>query len=255
MIDPMQGYTLYVGDVHARFSDFERIVTCALNRSPVKIDQVVQVGDFGFFPRLHFQKYPESSLPVEVKWIDGNHEDFQSLYLGEGLDLYAGATYIPRSTIENGVLYIGGGTSIDRAERKQGIDWFPEENITSADIRRLNDTLVDTPAKVQVMVCHDTIWNEYRTVLARRFDGVDPNARLLEFVFHELHPKLYIHGHHHRRLSYQVGRCRFECLDQIPKTDNMKREVIAGRVVESTCIIASNDGEVIPFNPQGESNE
>ena len=65
---------LVLGDVHGWWKDMMTVI------GNVKPDLVLQVGDFGYFPR-HAGYNPRGQVesPVPIHWCDGNHEDHESL--------------------------------------------------------------------------------------------------------------------------------------------------------------------------------
>jgi len=73
-------------------------------------------------------------------FIDGNHDDHSVLSkIEEETELLKNINYIPRGTIKKlhdgrTALFIGGGDSIDKHLRTEGIDWWREELITYKDM-------------------------------------------------------------------------------------------------------------------------
>lgn len=68
---------LIAGDCHGEWYD----LTCVINQAikKYKIDKVIQVGDFGYYP-LVFSKHEKLKFPVPVYALMGNHENHEFIY-------------------------------------------------------------------------------------------------------------------------------------------------------------------------------
>ena len=107
------------------------------------------------------------SAPRWTEWgrscwfVDGNHEDF-----GQLAQLAAAIVPDGRNEIRPNILHLprgyrwewhgltwlacGGGVSLDEAGRTEGIDWWPQEEITSGQ-----EAAIIAGGHADVMVCHD----------------------------------------------------------------------------------------------------
>lgn len=115
-------------------------------------DLVISVGDFGFWPDYKGQ-WLKRRPPYPVWFIDGNHEHFPHLLRARGgslteggvVEVWPGAFHVPRGHVEklNGLTvgFCGGGDSIDKDYRVEGVDWFPEEEVREVEFPEL-DVLV-----------------------------------------------------------------------------------------------------------------
>jgi hypothetical protein len=186
---------------------------------------ILQLGDFGIWPGDDGQRYlrtVSSALAeqgAELWFVDGNHEDFTQLEsLGRGplpdgrVPVAQGIYHLPRgyrwTWHGRRWLACGGGVSLDRARRRAGWDWWPQEEITDEQEAALIGAGV-----ADVMVCHDcpaavahsfprppAEWNpaDLRRNEAHR-------ARL-QRITDAVRPRYLMHGHLHR--SYQ-RECNF----------------------------------------------
>lgn len=249
----VSGRVLLVGDIHSDFLSFESLATTVLTRVD-GIERIVQVGDFGFWPEeQEWHIYRKSALPVPVFFIDGNHENHLSLRQaaldepGRVSPMFD-AAYIPRGTIEDQILYIGGATSIDRPVRVEGQDWFPEENLTeeqvSVIVHRLREKQVST------IIAHETTRGAFPLIRRPEWAMVDRNRDLLEEVFLAARPRLYVHGHYHFYREYEYLDCRFVSLSN---PDRYRREIEQGdestllSIARECCLVAETTGDVISF--------
>ncbi|MBL8019725.1 MAG: metallophosphoesterase [Leptospirales bacterium] len=219
--------TLYVGDIHSDFLALERLVFAALSR--LDVERVVVVGDFGFFPDTHQDYwYQKSKLPIPVLFLDGNHDDHAALDHGSiavpaRKSLCFDALHIPRGYCADGVLYMGGATSFDREFTTQGIDWFPEENISDDDMTRARAQIASHVGSIHTMVCHETTDGAFQVL---RGGESDRNRARLEELFQLVRPRLFIHGHHHRFRKYEYQGCTFVALRNL---DHFHFEIIEAR--------------------------
>lgn len=218
-----------IGDIHGDFKTLAALVKAAPHAA-----EIVQVGDFGFWPQLRDRyKAPERM----VYFIDGNHDHCQALAgeppFDKPAELWPNATYVPRGTVLtlNGknVLFLGGAKSIDRAWRPRynpdggGYNpvncWFPEEVISDADTER---ALVRAKAvgKIDLMVTHTPpqwMVDKYFGVPGPEWglprDWRDESAGQVELVWKELDCPDLVCGHMHR--SVTDGVCRILTINEV----------------------------------------
>src|SRR5215510_4270168 len=141
---------LFVGDTHGNDVYWaERVVPAARDHG---VDQILQVGDFGWWPWAHGFLRLVAASEVPVWFLDGNHEHHDYLAasvrrsrrdhdIGDLLapvPLDGAISYLPRGCrldLEGvRVAILGGAHSVDRGARLPGHDWFPAETISSADL-------------------------------------------------------------------------------------------------------------------------
>ena len=218
---------IIMGDIHGEFA----LLNSFLNAH--KPEVIIQVGDFGYFPKWTWQmwhprhrnkKYPKQ-IPVikspdtKILWVDGNHDDHESLQLLTNPEVFPNVFYQKRGstmTLPDGrtVLFVGGAASVDRLSRQKGIDWFPQENITQAVV-----TSIDVNTKVDIVISHTCpahfsieryVKNEFTHGKTQ-----DSNREVLSYILKTFNPKLWYFGHWHRYATgFDMG-CRWVALDHI----------------------------------------
>jgi predicted phosphodiesterase len=211
---------LVAGDTHANLSHALKIVDAAQNRGCSKI---IQVGDFGFWPGADrgFSYLLDKELQqvgINLYFIDGNHEnhicldqtnkDFYHPNYSPDLErIY----HIPRGLVWEwdsvSFLGIGGAYSIDKNRRREGIDYFPQEDITQGDYLRAIanfDTFSShsDKNKIDVMISHDAptgvnLFGEREH--PDRYSQSISNRQFLREIAEVIKPAQIIHGHHHLR--------------------------------------------------------
>lgn len=183
------------------------------------ISAVLQLGDFGYWtPGAWTDRYLDeleatcTDKDVTVLWVDGNHEDHESL-LQLPVDPSTGLRtirdhihHLPRGLrwTWHGKTWmaLGGAHSVDRHMRVEGRSWWPQEHLSADDI----ETAI-SGGPVDVMVCHDAPDGVHIPGLnpsqfpADQLAVAEWHRRQVGNVVHEVRPELLLHGHYHVRYS------------------------------------------------------
>ncbi|SOD75075.1 calcineurin-like phosphoesterase family protein [Jatrophihabitans sp. GAS493] len=211
------------GDWHGNLGWVLRMIPIVFDAG-VKV--IVQLGDFGYWrddndTRKYLLRLAQqlTKRDMQLYWLDGNHEDHTRLQaLPRDADgtrpISPGITHLPRGHRwtwhdEAGTphtwLALGGAVSVDRNARKPGRSWWPEEEITDADVRVATergpvDVMVthDAPAGVEVPGLEDNAWPSDALVDA------DGHRQRLRDVVDVLRPKQLWHGHYHVRYEAEL---------------------------------------------------
>jgi hypothetical protein len=181
---------------------------------------ILQLGDFGIWPDAGGKRYLSAvssvlgEVSAELWFVDGNHEDFSQLEslggdtLPDGrVPVLPGIYHLPRghrwAWHGRRWLACGGGVSLDRACRREGGDWWPQEEITDEQERALT-----AAGMADVMVCHDCPAAvahsfprppaEWSTADLGRNDA---HRARLQRIADAVRPRYLMHGHLH--LAYQ----------------------------------------------------
>ena len=206
-------------------------------------DLVIFLGDFGLFwsnPMDKEENYWMKwllSKPYQVAFLDGNHENFDLInalpedtkwngkvgcyHRNEGT-LY----HLKRGEIYDiageKMLVIGGGLSIDKHLRQEGISWWSQEMHSKADEENTLDNLDKVNWKVDRVLTHTCP----DSVIYYVIDGPpgvsekfrDPVARFLEFIANKLDFKKWDFGHFHCNRSFaDPAGDEYECHYGAPK--------------------------------------
>jgi Icc-related predicted phosphoesterase len=199
---------MFVGDTHGNIDNFTKILHYAKEN---EVHQIIQVGDFGWWPRWEKGKYfiEQSNFMIKylglepIIFIPGNHEDYFSIK-----DIYnvpelhkvadyiylAGRGYI--DTIgDTRLMFVGGACSIDKDIRTEGWDYFPEEEISQRDCYRLCS--IASQQKIDILVSHDVI--DGINLGIKLYDGFRSVRKALRSIAEIIRPLRVIHGHYHHR--------------------------------------------------------
>lgn len=215
---------LFSGDWHAG-TDFARATVDIAH--DLGIDRIVQVGDFGFWPRFDQGKAfldavseHAVSRDVSVWFCDGNHEDHDSLPHETAIDpveIAPAIHWVPRGTVLewDGVrlLFFGGAVSIDQDSRLTGWTWFANEIPSETAWRRALRA-----GDVDVVVAHDTVPGmpvkgaPPLSIPASARRRAREHRKRLRTLRDTLAPDLWVHGHWHHRATATIDGTRFESL-------------------------------------------
>lgn len=171
------------------------------------VDAIVQVGDFGYWPQLGGERFLHQTAKwageynTPVYWVDGNHEDFATLYERYGQDHLSPVQvkplvyWLPRGVLLDWegvrILAMGGAASIDRQWRVLGHSWFHEEMISDEDVEKT--------APADIVISHDAPINPleaggYRFIIDENSEFCRQQMRRVVSI---AQPELVLHGHYH----------------------------------------------------------
>lgn len=203
-----------IGDIHGAFNILKALVA----KLPQDVE-VIQVGDFGFWPYLR-EEYDAPDRPV--RFIDGNHDHVLEV---AGCD-WPNAVFVPRGTVEvvdgRRVLFLGGATSVDRAWRHNKIGrhaWFEEEVVTQEEA---DWAILNAGAGVDLMVTHtppDWMIRKHFSPNGLRHFGINPNtwrdhaALRVEAVWRAVGEPQLVCGHMHKTVV--DGQCRILDINEV----------------------------------------
>ncbi len=194
-----------IGDVHGRFDNYLKIIQ--------NEKQTIQLGDMG----IGFRKEFPMNIPIEHRFIRGNHDD-PSLcktyhnFLGD-----YGIT-------PEGIYFIGGAYSIDWSYRQsyemstgKKVWWFDEEIFQS----EYDNIYLDYEQyKPEIVISHDCP----RVVANELIGGNSDDKRkyqnrtcdiLLTELFKIHQPKLWVFGHYHQTQTLYIEKTIFKCLREL----------------------------------------
>ena len=217
-----------LGDLHGKCKVADRLLAEVLSPD---IKQVIQVGDYGWWPKS-IEAWTTEFKPI-CRFIDGNHENFKELerlhkhprpYRNwkPGWDItIRNWQHMKRGTIVNGVLYIGGARSPDKAYRTPGVDWFPEESLSKKDRKHIMGSInLYGPENIHTVITHDcpAVFRVDKIIHNLR-GWPDGNNRFLTKVFNKVRPKRWFFGHYHCKMEGEVAGTSWRCIGEIETGD------------------------------------
>ena len=227
---------IIVGDTHGEFEGLNRILR------EVRPENAIVAGDFGFWKAGDFdmrpaRKWLHSSLEnprTRVYFCDGNHENHARLREfasrarpGRPVRIRQGLWYMPRGCIAEiagrRILFAGGAYSIDKDYRTPGKTWFPEEDLTPAEARRIlsQPGLRDVDMVVSHTCPEECLGDVCRACgLEREWIENDCSEKSLSLLLPAL-PAVrdWYFGHWHSAAEFQLAGCpaRFHLLSMTPQ--------------------------------------
>lgn len=189
------------------------MLTRALPNLAYDVKTVFQLGDWWMDPLETDALFAEAGIERVFVTL-GNHEPWDQI--SPLLDAYPGAavrvsdiTWIlprPARLIIGGrtVLSLGGAASVDKIWRTEGLDWWPDEAITDAQVAAAivgghADVMLthESPAATPVRAVRELLGtNPNRFPTEALEESAKSRARVSE-VWDAVRPELLMHGHMH----------------------------------------------------------
>lgn len=149
---------MLAGDWHGNELWAERVIRYASSRG---VDTIVQLGDFGYWLDDHetssYLATVDSELAaagIRLFWLDGNHEDHTRRADWLNTAAHSNVRYLPRghrwTWWGKRWMSVGGAMSVDRRYRIEGESWWPQEELTDADVDHAM-----REGEVDLIVSHD----------------------------------------------------------------------------------------------------
>lgn len=179
-----------IGDIHGDYAAYLEIISGA--------EKSIQVGDFGIgFSEDDFKRSSSH------RFIRGNHDDPH--------ECKKNSHWIPDGSKFENIFCVGGGFSIDRDYRVEGVSWWPEEELSHQELYKVMD-LYET-LKPKIVVSHEAP----SSVIPRMFyeKNIFPPSRTsmaLDSMLYIHKPKLWFFGHWHENRTINIDGTTFICL-------------------------------------------
>lgn len=186
----------FIGDVHAKFPAY-MVLTEGCTES-------MQVGDFGIGFGL-----PAPILGPNHVFIRGNHDNPE--------ECAKEPSYLGDFGVHKGIFFVGGAFSIDRPRRREGVDWWPNEQLTYKQMKEAGDLYIQT--KPTVVVSHMCPLSVEEEAFAFSYIYRNPTHAFLESLLLWHKPKLWIFGHYHIAVDQVIDGCRYICLPELAYVD------------------------------------
>lgn len=205
----------FIGDVHGYYGAYKTI----LKNSPYP---TIQVGDMGIgFKSTHGATYGLSSAnPPYDLMVEGKHKFIRGNHDNPGV-CKKHTQFIPDGTYDPdyGIMYIGGGFSIDREFRTKDMSWWEDEEVAPIDWNWIQEKYKAMKPKVMVTHCCPTeVVNLHLQELSKGYSQKSIPSQTDEalqdlFAIHQ--PELWVYGHWHRTTNHLVFGTQFICVDEL----------------------------------------
>jgi len=209
-----------MGDSHADTKFIARSIYTAID---YECHYIVQLGDFGYWPRwADGQRFLESvstllvNNDINLVFVPGNHEDHDSLNALDGHRSPEGFVRVLENlyttTMVNNWSWgntsfgaLGGAFSIDYKQRTPSVDWFFDEQPTQAHVDALQpcDVLFSHEGPLALLKpLPDPILNDQAT---------QPRL-MIQQALTKTSPSIQFHGHWHLYKEYEYNEIQVVAL-------------------------------------------
>ena len=205
---------LIVGDIHGKINQFLDIVADYRKRSN---ELIVQLGDLGFSKQWdEVIQYCLDTNETNLRIIPGNHDDYGRYNLSYSQNFYEWNRCEPLLVDDIWTdipahFGLQGANSIDKHLRKEGRDWFSNEEMSYTQLGMAVDWYIDQ--RPEYMFSHTC-----PSSVKKQLFGYDESSRTeqaLQVMF-ELHqPEYHFFGHFHRSKDEVINGTRFICLAEL----------------------------------------
>lgn len=200
------------------------------NDDYTKDDYLIILGDAGIlWNGLDDREVQEilNNLPVTTLWLDGNHENFDLLYEYPAEFWNGGRVHFISDSIihlDRGQVFIidgltffvfGGGNSIDRISRQEGINWWPEEMPNDFEYEEGFRNLDKAGWQVDYVLTHTCPESVADQMVTYLYPGEEPLQRYLDRIAEELDFDAWFFGHWHMDESVDQFRCLYHDLVEL----------------------------------------
>ncbi|MGD9631444.1 MAG: metallophosphoesterase [Pyrinomonadaceae bacterium] len=201
-----------VGDVHGKFDAFKAIVEASPH-------PVVQIGDLG----IGFGNKEGESILVDLDFafIRGNHDHpakcrLMRQYIDGDLTVMDN---LHSEAIELADLFmaIPGAASIDKDERTPGVNWWPDEEMTVAEMATYARWV--NQVKPPVILSHTAPHHVAQMAFKYNVPFHSRTGAFLDLLFEIHQPKLWVFGDHHKHLDTEWRGTRFIGLGELEYGD------------------------------------
>jgi hypothetical protein len=214
----------FIGDVHGKYGPYRKIMK--------ECSGSIQVGDMG----IGFKKYTEygdwkfmPNPPYDImlsgnhKFIRGNHDNPNSC---------RGHTqWIADGTVFDNMMFIGGAMSIDKEYRVQDVSWWPDEELSQAELNEIVDIYYKNGPEILVThECPDFLCQYLNHNYKKNLPSI--TRKTLEGMRVISKPKVHIFGHWHKDFDMVIDDTRFICLNELSYIDiDQDDPVNTGKIV------------------------
>jgi hypothetical protein len=204
----------FIGDVHGKFEQYESLIK--------GVDESIQVGDMGLgfsAPTPNgIRAFPDPPYDVmkregNHRFIRGNHDDpaacrSQCLCIADGHS-------------EGDMFFCGGALSVNLKGRTEGLNWWPDEELSDPDFARIREKYLDE--KPAIMVTHDCPHEVAQAILLQheidKAVAISRTRQAFQGMWERYKPDTWVFGHWHLSMDKVISGTRFICLAELEPRD------------------------------------
>lgn len=182
----------FIGDVHGKWTRYKNLLK--------GVENSLQVGDFGVGFVNPYTGRGYSNPPYDQMkkgnhfFIRGNHDNpgacsRHPFWIKDGSSAFG----------RDDIFCVGGAASIDKHRRTEGYDWWPNEELSYAELCKIMD--IYELVKPSIFVSHEcpetVISRVCHTKGVTKFDIPCTTRKFFDNLLEIHKPSLWIHGHWH----------------------------------------------------------
>jgi len=199
-----------VGDIHGQFDLLLKIIRAHKGIT-------IQLGDLGI-GFIHKYVNPMFFIDKDAPYMLSKLTNFEYdrrkfIYIKGNHDnpeiCRAHKNYLGEYGVFKDIFYISGAWSIDRNTRTEGVDWWPDEELSMKQCYKAFDMYKET--KPEIVISHDCpslILNRLHVHVIETRTG-----QLLNSMLSEHKPKHWYFAHHHMYFEETLADVHFKCLN------------------------------------------
>lgn len=199
-----------LGDIHG---NTKYLIKALKSARDLGVSVVVQLGDMGIYgDYINTLKGVMKNFPdLTLLFIDGNHEDFTTLYDypvsdEDGVRWFSdNLAHIPRGRRwewnDKSFVAVGGGISVDRHLRDPYVSWDPRERLSMTELDEItywwpdqNDYILahDAPSEAWIPGLQSHIFPDVAIADSNHY-----RETVMSYIGQRLTPRNWYHGHYH----------------------------------------------------------
>lgn len=198
----------FIGDVHYKYGRYSTILK--------NYHDTIQVGDMGvgFFKySMNHDIIPDAN-PPHRKMVAGNHRFIRGNHDNPSV-CRRHSQWIEDGHTENGMMFIGSAKTADIEGRKEGMDWWPDEELSPAELDGMIEKYREyKPIVMATHDCPESIARGMPRYDVKRFDE-NIIRRYFDHMLEIHKPMIWVFGHWHHSLDVMYKGTRFICLNEL----------------------------------------
>ena len=192
----------FLGDVHGEFKTYRWVL-----KNIVKDADSIQLGDFGIFDKYDLQQVEWLKPLIRHRVLPGNHDNPHLIQQISNCIGYYGS--------HNDIFWVGGGFSIDKESRTEGLDWWRDEELSDEKFAEIIQ--IYSERKPRIMLSHECPTamklSALDFVTSKKMTSRTEAALEKMFAIHQ--PDYWIFGHYHNRVERKILNTQFVALHEM----------------------------------------
>lgn len=198
---------LVIGDVHGKVDQLIDIIQNS------NADEIIQLGDLGFYRSwTYLQEYCIQNNEYRLTIVPGNHDYYEG-YKKDPFKWSQSFNPIHVADCTNNSTYftVRGADSIDKHLRTEGVDWWPEEELSYSVLGTIIEQFEGS--KPKIVFSHDCPQSVMEQLFHYKEKSRTRQALNQMFELHQ--PEYHFFGHHHKAIDEVINGTRFICLPEL----------------------------------------